>query len=620
MAEKSNDSLINRLRIFSRNLPETRVIFVMLILVSIITGLLSTSIISYQRSPLDLGFVAASGVLAGILIVLLPTLLTVAVIKYFRRYATVKHLLFLSLLGALAYSLFLIIASLAYILTKNYSLSGAIVLVGDASIFGWWFFLSKIVLGQRKKAVLFSLAQPTLNMVFYIISSSFVFTFAYIPAGVVFAKLYAGIFIFLIISYIILYVLDSPVKRGLGFDSIDVFSSFVQNWLYDIDLGVGASFKGEKFGVHSDVEVQTVVFKNRSGRIKVIVFAPWIHYGPMGSLGGSNFPYMIEKYASSKYDAPTVVMHCAVDEGSNPVSSSQFGAIRRALDLGVVGARKTSGSKSVARYSRTAYGDAVVRSLGIGGISLVTLSRAPKVTEDVAPEAARLFRELLNNNIGENLLVDAHNSRYETAPADELRAVTLSSKAMDQYLYCIEHMEKPEHRSRKLVLGVGSIDAYSALGAPDDMAPGNLNVLLFTFNGFKHATIHINANNMLPQLRERIVRHVKDAFGVDAEVYTTDTHFVNSLHLPASNVLGRYADAERLMEVVDRGMHQALGNAEEVDAYYKKDYMKNFYVWGPNIRERVFPVINSTMGLARTLVPAIIVIGFVIGAWIISYV
>ena len=59
--------------------------------------------------------------------------------------------------------------------------------------------------------------------------------------------------------------------------------------------------------------------------------------------------------------------------------------------------------------------------LGFNNISLVTLTRAPKVTEDVSLDASTLFNELLESKFGTTVLLDAHNSRYEAAPKVELR-------------------------------------------------------------------------------------------------------------------------------------------------------------------------------------------------------
>ena len=107
-------------------------------------------------------------------------------------------------------------------------------------------------------------------------------------------------------------------------------------------------------------------------------------------------------------------------------------------------------------------------------------------------------------------------------------------------------MGQPQHKSRKVRLGVASTEIYSRLENPIDIAKGNLNIAVFQFNGFKYAIIQFNANNALPAVRNEIVKHVKRKFGVQAELYTTDTHAVNSLEFNAQNVLGRHTKYSKL--------------------------------------------------------------------------
>ena len=55
-----------------------------------------------------------------------------------------------------------------------------------------------------------------------------------------------------------------------------------------------------------------------------------------------------------------------------------------------------------------------------------------------------------------------------------------------------------------------------------------------------------------------------------------------------------------------------------MDVFYAKTTIKNFAVWGRNVRDRMLPVLSSVMAIAKILVPITIVGGFIIAAWIIS--
>ncbi|MFI5412949.1 MAG: hypothetical protein ACHQX1_03585, partial [Candidatus Micrarchaeales archaeon] len=204
MSVKSNDSLINKLHLFTRHLPDSATLFSLLFLLSMATGITSLALANYHQITKAFESVLAGGILSGILIILIPTLLSVFIIKVIRRDVKVKYVLFVALIGAIVYSLFIILASAIYQIVSNYTLSNAIVLAGDASIYGWWFFVNKVLLGQKKKAVLFALIQPVFNILVYLAASGLIFTFS-VPLNILLVKLFAGIFVFLIISYIILY-------------------------------------------------------------------------------------------------------------------------------------------------------------------------------------------------------------------------------------------------------------------------------------------------------------------------------------------------------------------------------------------------------------------------------
>ncbi len=619
MSIKSNDSLISKLHLFTRHLPDSSVLFSAIFLLSIGTGMISVALSNYHEIGMLVFSILTDGILSGILIILLPTLLTVATIKFTKRFVRVKYLLFIALIGAIVYSLFLILASAIYQIVGSYSLSTAIVIVGDASIYGWWFFINKVLLGQKKQAVVFSGIQPVLNVLVYLFASSFIFTFSD-PLTVLLVKLGAGILVFLAISYMILYIFDSPVKRNLGFDGINAFSQVVQSWLFDIDTVVAMPLGGENFGVRTDVDVSTIVYKRSSNKsIKAIMFAPFIHYGPVGVLGGSDFPYQLERYSQLKYKAPIFVMHCTVNESCNPISNSQINQVKGALDSGVKGAKKIS-EKPVISFTTSKHDAASVSLLSVNNVGIATLTRAPYVTEDISPEAARLFRELFEARGNNVVLIDAHNSRYESATNEELQGVKPNSKYLDEYVHAIKKLGKPEHTTQKMKVGVSSIEIYNELGSPTDLAPGKLNVIIFYFNGFKYSMIQFNANNAMPSLRKEIIEHVKKSYGISAEVYTTDTHFVNSLERNASNVLGRATRVGKLLPLVDKAIGEAMANAEYVDIYYKKDVIKKFRMWGPDMREKAVAVITSVVGLAKVLVPTIVVAGFIVASWIISLV
>jgi predicted neutral ceramidase superfamily lipid hydrolase len=616
MASKDDGSLFDFVDLFGKSLPGTPVLVLVLLLISIVSGVASVALMHYNLVVTDFRYALVGGSLAGILVVMLPALLTTLFIKAIKRAINLKHVVFIAIISSLCYSVFIMGGSLVYIATHNYTLSSAIILAGDASIFGWWFFVGKFVLAQKKRAALVALVHPTLNILFYIQAQALLFTFAS-PFHILLIKLYAGIFVFLLISYIIMFMFEKPVKKSLGISSIDTFVQMLQNWLFDININVPIS-NPIMGGTKTDIWTQTLILKSQSGRIKTIFFIPDLHYGPAGTLGSSNFPFLLERYSMAKYKAPTFVMHSAVNEDNNAISSSQFGQIAAVLDRGIAEAKSARNGGPALSYLYSFYKDSRVRILSFGKVGIVTLTRAPKVTEDIAPPVSTVFRNLLRRVVEDPIIIDAHNSRYESASKEELAGVTLNSVFMNNYISAMEKVGAARRRSNRILMGSASVEVYNALGRPVDLAAGNLNVAVFEFKGFRHAMLQFNANNMLPSFGREIKRQIKEKYGIDAEVYTTDTHFVNSLNRSADNVLGRHVSEEKVMPLVCKAIESAIKNIEPATAHYSKIPMKHFAVWGNNSREKIMAVMDSVIYMAKILVPLIIIAGFVIAGWIIS--
>lgn len=597
---------------FYRHIPRASALLALLIMLSIMTGIGAVALLNLGMASTKPYYAIVNGSTTGILVITLPTLLTIMIAKVFKRYIALKYIFFLSLIGAISYSLFILLGSATYVLSNAYTIASAAIIVGDASIFGWWLFASKVVLGLKKRAVLFALVQPTLNILLYIPYSNFIFSFS-APLSLLLLKLYAGIFVFLIVSYTIMFVFSKPIERGLGgFKGIEAFSQMLQNWLFDINI---SSPFGVKFGVPEDIATDTVVLKSRNGKIKAIFFAPDVHYGPSGTIAGGNFPYMLERHSTLKYRVPTFIIHGPVNLDHNPISVNQFRHLRDALDDGVRSSAKVPGEGMA--YSRAACNASTVIRLRLNDIQMVTLTRAPHITEDISPEAAYIFKGMLEHGSGKVVLIDAHNSRYESAPRAELDGVTPNSDFAREYAKAIGMSARPQHRSAGIKVGVHMTELFNRLGRPQDLARGDLNVAVFSFNGFKYTMLQFNSNNILPRLRNEIVEHVKRKYRTDVEVYTTDTHAVNSPGMIEGNVLGRYANQKKLIDAVDEAVGKAMSCIEPVSVYHKSGTIKDFMVWGPNAREKITAVAASVYEMARVLVPVMVAVGFIAAAWVI---
>ena len=616
MAQKEKGSLFEFVELFGKSLPGAPLLVLLLLAISLITGMAAVALMHSSLALTDFRYVLVGGSVAGMLVVMLPALLTIMFVKAIKRRVQVKHVVFIAIISSLCYSVFILAGSLVYIATHNYALASAIIIVGDASIFGWWFFVSKFVLARKKSAVLVALVHPTLNILMYLQAQQLLFEFSDTLQSML-LKLYAGIFVFLLISYVIMYMFEKPVKKSLGISSIDTFVQMLQNWLFDINLSAPIS-NPIMGGAKTDLNTQTIILKNNAGKVKTVFFVPELHYGPAGTLGSSNFPYLLERHVTAKYGATAFIMHCAVNEDNNAISSSQLGQLAAAIDRSLSGAKPARAGANGLSYASAMHGTSHVSVLSFGRTGIVTLTRAPHITEDIAPAVSIVFKSLLKHFVDEPVMIDAHNARYASASSVELAGVPLNSQFMDEYIRAIEKLGKPSHSSKGVLAGSAATELYNSIGRPLDLGPGNINFVVFQFNEFKKGMLQFNANNMLPSFGRRLKHYIKSKYGIDTEVYTTDTHFVNALNRSADNVLGRHTRIDKLLPYVDNVVQQAMKGLEPVTVYYSKEQIKNFAVWGANSREKIMAVMDSVIYIAKILVPLIIIGGFVVAAWLIS--
>jgi len=150
----------------------------------------------------------------------------------------------------------------------------------------------------------------------------------------------------------------------------------------------------------------------------------------------------------------------------------------------------------------------------------------------------RLVKELIKIAGEKSIMIDAHNSRVESANKEELKGIYTGSKYVELYKKAIREALNLR-RNQKLFFGSYSIKLSNLIKNAEDIGKGYTSVGIFKFGNEHFAMIYFDANNMLPSLRENIIKHVKDKYNIWCEVYTYRYTSVNSLNRPFTNVLGR---------------------------------------------------------------------------------
>ena len=592
---------------FTLRIPSSVVQVAIIITIGMFAGTVASAI-THRGFAIDPYSVVMLGMSSGILVVSVPALLTVLILKLITRGMKVKHALFAVLAVSAAYSVFIMAGAAAYSVTSNGVLAYVILLLGNASIYGYWFIINKVAVGQRRIAILTAEIQPILNLVLYFPFGGYLLKLV-VPVESALIKLYSGMFVFLLMGYAVLYLLDRPAKKNLSVSSVELFSTMVGHWLYDITSDTKVLGNG---GVRRKVNVDLASLYT-GGKLKAVFVRPDIHYGPFGNVGGSIFTAEMGSMIASKFGASPFIIHGAVNIEDNPMSTSDVRML----------ARKICNSVSAAGRSHDAYGyirkgdDAPCRAINIkiNDTNILTLSKAPLVTEDIDRQVGLEFEAIADRNASRTILIDAHNSRFESAGEDELRGIYRESKYVAKYRNAI--MEATQ-KGRKARMEFGAACARLAKVAPNpDLGPGYSSVGIFGFGRSRFCMLYIDANNVLPGFRGEVIKHLKDKFGVDSELYSTDTHAVNSIARSAMNALGRHTRAGAVLPAIDSMVEKALNDMGPASFSRKMVSVDNFRVWGKGSEELLNKVGMDIIRTGKRAVPLVIVAAYIIAAWII---
>ncbi|MDE1861203.1 MAG: DUF2070 family protein [Candidatus Micrarchaeota archaeon] len=599
-------------RYFKFRIPKWHVASLMLLALGFMTGIIASFIAQYHSGPGHL-LPLLDGGCAGILVISLPALLTGILIKSMRRKMKLMDILFATLPISFVYALFVIICSVAYFMGASQNAVEVILLLGNAGLYGYWFFINKVAIGQRRSAIVTATAQPLLNVLLLVSFGQYILAIG--PAFesyTVLLKLYGGMAVFLIVSYVIIYVLDRPAKKELNISGVSLLSSIIGTSLYNLTWDSKILGNG---GIRRDLEVDILSLKGRNGS-KALFINPDIHYGPFYKVSGSAFPEYMGNLINRRYGAAPFIIHSAVNIDDNPMSTADVMKLSHDICRYVDGLNGHSYETGIGYVSKGRAGPCSATNIHINDVNMIALTKAPSITEDIDRDVGMGFKDLASRGGSKAIIVDAHNSRFETASKEELRGIYRGSKYIGQYNDAITQALK-SGREKPLRFGSSSMKMSGALNYNKDVGSGYTSFGIFDFGSHKFGMLMIDSNNMLPKLRSGIIKHVRDKFGIDMEVCTTDTHAVNTLSISASNALGRVTTMKQMAPLLDGMIEEAMESVEPVKVAYASMKVKDFPVWGFGSRDLITDVGMKIVRRGKYTVPFLIVAAFVVAAWII---
>lgn len=597
-------------RYFNIEAPSSSVQALLLVILGAATGIISYALI-HVNSGIGLFQIFSFGSSIGVILFTLPSLITVISLKAMKKVLKLKHAFFAVLAISLVYAIFFLMDSMIFAFLHNYSLAYIIIILSNTMIYGYWFMINKVVMYQKRIQLFTAAFQPILNIFFFVPMNRYLFDTS-VQLPVVLLKLWGGMIVFMFVGYYILYLMDKPAKKELKISGVEIISSMINQWLYDI-TNEGSMLNGT--GVKRDIEIDVMAFRNGSN-FKAVFINPGIHYGPFQDVGGGITTMHLGKKIKEGLGATPFIMHGAVSFEDNPISTKQVYTLSNVLSNELKALPISSFNPARGSFSKGSSGICNALAFKINDFTMLSLTKAPSVTEDINKVAGAELKEYASKYFGKVSLVDAHNSRTESASSEELRGIYEGSKYVGVYKKAIRNAAKRMPKDKPLMLGVSTRLLGSEINNKD-IGDGYSSIGIFSFGKKRFCMIYFDANNMLPKLRNEIISHVRMRFKIDSEVYTTDTHSVNSIALPASNVLGRETKSRELLPILDMMISDALSDMKPVKAAYLKTTMKGFKVWGAGSEDTLKKVSREVIRNGKRKVPIIIAAGFIIAAWVI---
>lgn len=584
--------------------------FVLLVLGAIF-GVFSSAIINMQNLAGNYAQVTVSGLSSGIIVISVPALLAVLVLKVAKRRMQLKHAMLTTLIITIVYAFLFFLNSAVFSLTRNAALDYLLLLLMNAGIYSYWFFMGRVVIGKEKSAIPIAAVQPVLNVIFYVSLAQYRLGIG-VALGTTLIKLFAGMAVFLLASYALLYFLDRPSRRLLEASGMKVVTSMVGQWLYDLTNDV--SVVGYGAGIKRDLNIEMLALRGRRG-YKGLFLNPDIHFGPFRGVGGSIAPARLGDMLVKRYGAAPFVLHSPLDVQDNPISTSQVYKIAKQVE-GMMGDSKRSFDRAYGNFTIGQDGRCRATNITVGDTSLFLLSKAPYVTEDMSREVGMQLAKVARSDGRNAILVDAHNSRFEYASSEELDGIQKGNRYVRHYEEAIRRAMKSGAK-RNLRFGAAYKRLAQVLGRPADMGEGYTGVCVFRFGKRRFCLVYFDANNMLPNFREKIAAHIMDKFGMQSELCTTDTHFINTVAYGASNSLGRHTQVDKMIQALDPLIQKALDDTEPVSYAYKKVKMSNFPVWGDKADALIERAGRDARRILKFYVPLIVIAASIVAAVVI---
>ena len=379
-----------------------------------------------------------------------------------------------------------------------------------------------------------------------------------------------GVFVFII-------VIERPMKANFKVGPLELANAFLAH------LSEGSKKLDDFFRSigESVIVPQVSLVMHREGKEEIIFTVPNVHPGPLGEIGGSNLP----KILNGMLGNASMVFHGSATHDFNPVDEVEVRKVGAAVKQSLPQSCSNNGCTVSARF-RCGSVDVLAQAFGDTVIAVAT--RSPIVTEDldfsvgfaIMISGEKYFRHVA--------FVDAHNC-MDTM----VNGVSPASELAMEYFGATDAAFAATAKEKQGRFSAG----YAVRALPFSRQEGfgdlGVQVLVVDAGGQKTAYVLFDGNNMQTgtrdEIRRRLLAHVDEC-----EVTTTDTHVVNTIS--GRNQVGLRVKVDAFYPLVEEAVMEAIADAAPARTEGSTAWCNGIVVFGSQRISQIASTVNGMMG------------------------
>jgi putative membrane protein len=511
------------------------------------------------------------------------------------RHMKMKQSMFLSLLSMLIVGFVYLIGSLIssfsiYSYTIDALVYGCVIIFAIRILVLWG--TSNINFFKSLPA---AATQPTLiiSMVIVIVSLTSITTnIGYFSILALLIKIAIASLILVVAIYSFVVIIESPMKRNLGVGGLELLSLFLAHVTEGSNALEGLF---EDMGEPIDTLIGITAFKGKDG-LKAIFLSPSVHPGPVGNIGGGNMPTIL----ANTFETFTMVSHGPSTHDFNPVSTKEVYKVGSVVKNTL---KTMKYSNKASKFFRVQSGDAKIGAQFFDNNLVLLATMAPVGFDDMDFGVGLAIINLAKARTGADnvVLVECHNAFQ----GDGGRILPGNKEVFD-LMDATEKLRKSDDQN-SLKVGIAN-DPMEDVSKEEGVGDSGVKAMIVDVDNQKTGYILLDSNNMVIGFRERIMKHLKELGLDEAEIMTSDTHFVNALS-GGHNPVGRKSQDIILQKVVECTKN-AMKDLEDVTVACEVSKIKDLKTLGPTHATELVTTISSIVAVSKIFAPLIFIIAF----------